>query len=236
MDSILIAFGRALWSQLHYRMLLLTVMPFVLSVVLWGAALYFGYQPMLDWLQAGFAGNDGFRIAGNALAWLGMDAMRAALVPLIALWVLLPLMILTALVFVGTLAMPAITRHVGQRAYPLLEQRHGGSILGSVWLSAKSFLIFVVLWLVTLPLNAIPPLTFVIQPLLWGWLTSRVMSYDVLADHASANERRELLHALRWPLLVMGTIAGAMGAAPTLLWLGGALTVLLLPRLAGISI
>jgi hypothetical protein len=236
MNSVLLAFGKAVWSQLHYRMLMLTVLPFVLSVVLWGLALYFGYQPMLDWLQNYFVDNDGFRVAGNALSWLGMDALRGALVPLIALWVLLPFMILTALIFVGLIAMPAIARHVGSRNYAALEKRHGGSVLGSVWLSARSFFLFLVLWLVTLPLNAIPPLTFVIQPLLWGWLTCKVMAYDALADYATQDERRELLTTLRWPLLMMGTIAGAMGAAPTLLWLGGALTVLLFPLLAGLSI
>lgn len=236
MNAVLIAFGKAVWSQLHYRMLMLTVLPFVLSVALWGLALYLGYQPMLDWLHTSFTGNDGFRVAGDALSWLGMDAVRAALVPLIALWVLLPFMILTALIFVGVIAMPAIARHVGSRSHATLEKRRGGSVVGSVWLSARSFFIFLVLWLVTLPLNAIPPLTFVIQPLLWGWLTCRVMSYDALADYATADERRELLRTLRWPLLMMGTIAGAMGAAPTLLWLGGALTVLLFPLLAGLSI
>jgi len=96
--------------------------------------------------------------------------------------------------------------------------------------------VFALLWLVTLPLNAVPPLAFVIQPVLWGWLTYRVMVYDALAEHASADERRTLMREHRWPLLVIGIAAGAMGAAPTLLWLGGALSVILFPLLAGISI
>ena len=69
-----------------------------------------------------------------------------------------------------------------------------------------------------------------------GWLTYRVMSYDALADHASVEERRVLMRAHRWPLLAIGIAAGAMVAAPTLLWLGGALSVILFPLLAGVSI
>ncbi|MDB5855619.1 MAG: hypothetical protein JWR22_3660, partial [Herminiimonas sp.] len=157
-------------------------------------------------------------------------------VPLIALWVLLPLMILTALIFVGALAMPVIARHVGQRHYPDLEQRKGGSLWGSLWISLFSFLIFIVLWIVTLPLHLVPPLGLLVQPLLWGWLTYRVMAYDALADFASDSERADIMRRHRWPLLMIGTFGGVMGAAPTLLWLGGALSLFLLPLLASISI
>lgn len=232
MRSVLIAFGRAVLSQLHFKMLLLTVLPFILSVVLWGVLLWLGLQPMIDWLHAWFAGNDGFTVASDALEWFGLGAIKTVLVPLIAMWVLLPLMILTALVFVGTMAMPIIVKHVGQGYYPDLEKRRGGSLAGSLWIAIYSFIVFAVLWLVTLPLSFFPPLTFVVQPLLWGWLTYRVMAYDALAEHASVQEYKEIMRIHHWPLLVIGAIAGAMGAAPTLLWLGGALSVIFFPVLA----
>ncbi|GAB3543658.1 EI24 domain-containing protein [Noviherbaspirillum agri] len=232
MKQVLIAFGRAVLSQLHFKMLLLTILPFVVSVALWGVLLWAGLQPTVDWLHAYFAANDGFRTAGEILGWFGMGALKTVLVPLIAMWVLLPLMILTALVFVGIMAMPAIVRHVGRRHYPELELKKGGSLAGSLWVATYSFIVFVVLWLLTLPLSLIPPLSFAVQPLLWGWLTYQVMSYDALADHASREEFREIVRLHRWPLLAIGAIAGAMGAAPTLLWLGGALSVVFFPVLA----
>lgn len=232
MRSIVVAFGRAVLSQLHYRMLMLTVLPFVLSTVIWGVALWQGLQPLMDWLQNYFVENDGFRIAGGALDWIGMGAIKTIIVPLIAMWVLLPLMILTALIFVGTMAMPLIAKHVGSRSYKKLDERKGGSFLGSLWMSASSFVVFLVLWIATLPLSLIPPLTFVIQPILWGWLTYRVMAYDALADYADADERKTILRTHRWPLLLIGAITGAMGAAPTLLWLGGPLSVIFFPVLS----
>jgi hypothetical protein len=231
--DILVAFGRAVLSQLHVRMLLLTLLPFVLSILVWALVLWLGLQPLIDWVQAYFLDNDGFRISGNVLAWFGLGAMKAVLVPLLAMWVLLPLMILTALVFVGTLAMPVIVRHVASRIYPDLQRRHGGNLLGTLWISASSFVVFVVLWLLTLPLALVPPFTFLIHPALWGWLTYRVMAYDALAEHADADEWRRLVRTHRWPLLVIGAITGALGAAPTLLWLGGALSVIFFPLLAG---
>lgn len=229
---ILNAFGKALLSQMHVRMLMLTVVPFILSVAVWGFVLWLYLQRMIDWLQEWFVQNDGFSVAGSVLAIIGMGALKAVVVPLLAMWVLLPLMILTALLFVGTMAMPVIVRHVGRRSYGELELRRGGTFAGSLWTSLSSFVVFLVLWLVTLPLSLFPPLTFVVQPLLWGWLTYRVMAYDALADHADAGERRVILKKHRWQLLAIGIVTGAMGAAPTLLWLGGALSVIFFPVLA----
>jgi hypothetical protein len=236
MHLVVKTFGRAVLSQLHLRMLLLTVLPFVLSLLLWGLALWLGLQPMMDWLGAYFADSGWYQTIRSALDWMGLSALRSFLVPLIAMWLLLPLMILTALLFVGGVAMPAIARHVSMRWYPGLERRHGGSVVGSLAVSLGSFVVFACLWLLTLPLNAVPPLALLVQPLLWGWLTYRVMAYDALADHASREERRMLMRQHRWPLLAIGVAVGAMGAAPTMLWLGGALFLVLLPLMAGVAI
>lgn len=236
MRPVLIAFGRALLSQMHYRMLLLTILPFLLSVLIWGVVLWQGLQPLIDWLQSFFLENDGFRISGNVLMMVGLGALKTVLVPLIAMWLLLPLMILTALLWIGLISMPLIVKHVGKRHFPELEARNGGSFWGSLWMSGSSFGIFVFLWLLTLPLSLVPPLTFIILTVLWGWLTYRVMAYDALADYADAEERRAILRIHRWPLLMIGAVSGAMGAAPTLLWLGGALSVIFFPLLAAGSI
>ena len=128
---------------------------------------------MIDWLQAWFAGNDGFRIAGDVLGRFGMDALKVVLVPLAAMWVLLPLMILTALLFVGALAMP------GDRApcvgAPLSRAGKSAGVArspvacGYRWRRSSCS----PLWIVTLPLNLVPPLIFIVQPALWaGSLTA----------------------------------------------------------------
>ncbi|MBP0600181.1 EI24 domain-containing protein [Herbaspirillum sp. LeCh32-8] len=232
MRLFLASFGRALLSQLHIRMLLLTLLPFVFSLSIWAVCLWLGLQPMIDWLQEYFIVHSVFGIAGTVLNWFGMGTLKTVIVPMLAMWALLPLMILTALVFVGLFTIPAVARHIGARHYPSLSKQHGGSVWGSLWTSLWCFAVFTVLWLLTLPVSLIPPLSFIVHPLLWGWLTYRVMAYDTLADYATPEERRILLRLHRWPLLAIGTIAGAMGAAPTLLWLGGALSVIFFPVLA----
>lgn len=236
MPSLLSSLYRALISQLHPRMLLLTLVPFVVAIALWGVALWFGLQPLIDQLHAWFGDYGLFRWAGDLLDSMGLSGLRAIMVPLLAMWLLLPFMIVTALVLVGSMAMPAIARHVGTRHYPQLEMRHGGSFLGSLGVSLVAFVVFIVAWLLTLPLNLIPLFALFVQPLLWGWLAYRVMSYDALADHADADERRRIVQRERWPLLAIGIVTGSLGAAPGLLWLGGVLSVIIFPLLAAVAI
>jgi hypothetical protein len=83
----------------------------------------------------------------------------------------------------------------------------------------------------SLPLWLIPPLALVIPPLIWGWLTQRVLSAEVLSRHASAQEARTLLRRHRGALLLMGVASGYMGAAPSLLWAASALTLFVAPLL-----
>lgn len=237
MREVAVAYGRALLSQLHGKMLLLSVIPFLLSVGLWAALLWLGLQPLIDYVQGLFLAYDGFATSSSWLAGIGLGMLKTVVVPLIAMLLLLPLMILTALIFIGLVAMPAIVRHVAERQFPRLEQLRGGTLLGSVATSLRSFAIFLGIWLLALPLYAFPPLALAVQVLLWGWLTSRVMAYDALADHASEDERRLLMSSKRWQLMAIGMVSGAAGALPGLIWIGGTvMAVVFFPFLAAASI
>ncbi|MET0320775.1 MAG: EI24 domain-containing protein [Duganella sp.] len=236
MSNVLRAWGRAFLSQWHGKMLALSIAPFLLAVGVWAVLLYFGLQPLIDGMHALFIEHNLFTTSGSWLRSLGLGTLTAVVVPLIAMLLLLPLMIMTALVFIGVVAMPVICRHVGLRHYPQLEQRQGGSVWGSVATAIGGMAVFIGLWLLTLPLYAFPPLAVLVQAMLWGWLTCRVMVYDVLADYASAEERRAILAQHRWRLLVIGMLSGAAGALPGAIWLGGVMAVVFFPFLAAASI
>ena len=237
MRALATAYGRALLSQLNGKMLLLSVIPFILSVVLWGAIMYAGLQPLVDYVHHTFTEYGLFETSGNLLAAFGLGVLHTVVPPLIAMLLLLPLMILTSLLFMGIAAMPAIVRHVSRRQFPELERKQGGSLAGSIAINLGSALLFAVLWLLTLPLYVVPPLALAAQVVLWGWLTARVMNYDALADHASAEERAEIAQRHRWPLMLIGMASGVAGALPGIAWIGGAvISVVLFPFLAMISL
>ena len=82
----------------------------------------------------------------------------------------------------------------------------------------------------------IPPLVLIVPPLIWGWLTCQVMTYDVLAEHASRDERLELARRHRGAFLLMGVLTGYLGAAPSVVWASGALFVAFAPLLLPLAI
>lgn len=240
MREVWAAWRRAVHSQFSSRMLLLSIVPALVSLLLWGVLLYVGFQPLLDTVQEGFTSHGGFGASSSLLGAFGMGVLKTVAVPLLAILMLLPLMIVTALIFMGVAAMPAIGRHVEARlasSMGKLEMKHGGSVLGSLATGLVAVLVFVILWLLSLPLYLFPPVALVAQVLLWGWLTARVMSYDALAGFASVDERRALLQRHRGALLAIGMMSGVAGALPGIAWIGGALiSVLLFPFLAMLSI
>ena len=237
MKGVLLAWRRALRSQFSGRMLLLSLVPLLLSLSLWGVAMWLGLQPLLDWLHGLFTDYGGFDASNSMLGMLGLGMLKVMVVPLLAIALLLPLMIASSLLFMGIVAMPAIERHVSSRHFPALEKKEGGSFVGSLAINVGSTAVFALLWLFTLPLYAIPPLAWLVQAGLWAWVTSRVMSYDALAAHASGAERQVLMRTCRPALLTIGLVSGLAGALPGIAWMGGAvISVVLFPVLALVSL
>ena len=236
MKIVLKSYGRAFLMQFNIGMLLLSLLPSLFALGLWAVVLYYSLQPLIDFLQQLFLENNGFQLAGDVLNFLGLIALKAVIVPLIAMWLLLPFMLLTALLFVAFIAMPLINRKVSKRYYPDLEKLKGGGWLSSIWFALLCLVIFILLWLISLPLTLFMHLGLVIQPLLLGWITYRIMAYDALAHHASADERHQILRQHRWQLWSVGVVTGLLGALPGMMWMGGVLSIVFLPVLAAIAI
>jgi uncharacterized membrane protein HdeD (DUF308 family) len=123
-----------------------------------------------------------------------------------------------------------------QSAYKDMDKKKGGGLLGSFIYTIWSAFICLALVMLTLPVWWLPPLVAVLPPLLWGWLTMRLMSYDMLAQHASPQERDTLLLQHRWPLLLMGIISGMLGAVPTFFWATSALALVLFPIVSFVAL
>ncbi|MBC3874829.1 EI24 domain-containing protein [Undibacterium flavidum] len=223
--AVLRSWARALSTQFRFKILLLSVIPLLISLAVWGGLMAWRLQAVFDFIQSYFSNHDGFTNASAILNSLGLLALKTVIVPLLAMWLLLPLVIITSLLFIGVLVMPTIAKHVGQRDFPQLELRRGSSFLASLGFSLGSFFLFVFAWVVTLPLFFVPPIYVLVQPLLWGWLTYRVMSYDALAPFADKQERQLLVARHRGSLLLIGLIAGWFSGLPSMLWMGGAMSM-----------
>ncbi|MBU3636437.1 EI24 domain-containing protein [Polynucleobacter sp. es-MAR-4] len=240
MDSIqqlFKSFGLAIVGTMHPKMLWLSLRPFLIVSVLWGCLIWLTWTPALEMLSIFLTTSIFTSWIQDGLIWAGFENARAWIAPLFFVMLLIPLISISLLVFIAFTTVPAIVRRVSrQRAYQSLDRKKGGSVFGSVIYTLWSALICLALVMLTLPVWWIPPLVAVLPPLIWGWLTMRLMSYDVLAQHASPEERDLLLQRYRWPLFAMGIVSGMLGAVPTFFWATSALALVLFPIVSFVAL
>lgn len=236
MKYLLNSFWRAAAHSLHPRVILLSLLPLLLLV---GSALLLGYffwEPATDATRRVLESFTTLDVVWSWLDNMGMSQLKLALVPLLVIFVSTPVLVIACLLLVAQLMAPAIVTWVAGKRFPQLEQKQGGSWWRSLGVSLGSALVAVLVLIVSIPLWLIPPVILVLPPLVWGWLTYRVMSFDALSLHASSTERKAIISQHRGPLLVMGLICGYLGAAPGLVWASGTFFAVLFPVLVPFAI
>lgn len=223
MSLLFDSFWRALGYCFRPRVILLSLAPLALMLILTLGLAY------LFWESAVLAVREALNasmLLGAVADWfqtIGLNGVTAFLAPLTLIFLVMPLIVVLSLLLVALLMTPALTDLVATRRFVTLERKDGGTLLASLSWSLLSTLLALVALVVSVPLWLVPPLILVLPPLIWGWLTYRVMTFDALAAHASAEERKAIFHRHRMVLLTMGVICGFMGAAPSLIWASGVL-------------
>ncbi|MDI9333232.1 MAG: EI24 domain-containing protein [Cytophagales bacterium] len=235
MKLLLDSFWRAVMYCLYPRVMLLSLLPLLLLTA-GGAALgYFFWSDAVEATRLWLADSGFFSTLLDWFTRFGMQGFRVAVAPLIVVALATPLFVLLVMWVVALMMTPALLTLVATRRFHTLAKADAGwgtFIRSAAW-SLGSTLIAIVLMLVSIPLWFIPPLIVIVPPLIWGWLTYRVMSFDALASHASTDERRAVMRQHRGTLLVIGIVSGYLGALPSLMWALGAMAavfaVVLLP-------
>jgi hypothetical protein len=215
---LLDSFWRAAAYCLHPKVIGLSLLPLVLMAGLALGVGYFFWEPALDAVRAAF---DSWAMLATMITWLegiGLANLKAVLAPLVVVFLSTPVIVVLSLLLVAAFMTPAMLGLVATRRFALLERKHGGSFFGSAFGALWATVAALIALVISIPLWFVPPLVLILPPLIWGWLTYRVMTYDVLAEHASRDERRELVRRHRGSLLGMGVLTGYLGAAPSLVW------------------
>lgn len=231
MKRMVDAFWRAAAYCLHPTVIGLSLLPLLVGGAI---ALLLGWLYWDAAVSGMRAALESLALLEAALRWVESmvgGSFRAVLAPLFVVLLAVPLLVVVSLLLVAALMAPAIVSLVVRRRFAALERRRGAGVLASIAWSLACTALALVALVASVPLWLIPPLVLLLPPLIWGWLTYRVMSFDALADHADAAERRQVMREHRLPLLAMGVITGYIGAAPTLLWALSAATLVFAPVL-----
>jgi hypothetical protein len=236
MRAVADAFWRASLYCVHPRVIAVSLLPLALAGGLLAWLGWMFWEDAVSWVRGTL---ERWLLVATLLEWLGSIGaaqLRTLVAPLLLVAAVVPLVVLGCLLLVATLMTPAIVALVQERRFPELQRKHGAGWWQSLgWGLACSAAALLAL-LASVPLWFVPPMVLVLPPLIWGWLTCRVLGFDVLAAHASPAERRVLLHRHRWTLLAMGLACGLMGALPSMLWGVSVATLIFAPVLLVVSV
>lgn len=223
MKLLIDSFWRSALYCLYPRVIGLSVLPLVLIVALSGLMGYFYWDAAVTFVRGWLDASDWLDTIWRWFEGVGLGSLKTVVAPLVVIFAFTPLVVVASLLSVSFLMTPALTRMVAERRFAGLQRKHGGSLLRSLGWTFFSLVLALGALVLTLPMWLVPPLALVLPALIWGWLTYRVMAFDVLAEFASADERRTLMARHRMSFLGIGVVTGLMGAAPSLVWASGAL-------------
>lgn len=208
---------------LYPRVIGLSILPLVLIVALSWLLGYLYWDIAIALVRSWLDASSWLALVWRWLESVGLPDLKTVVAPLLVIFSVTPLVVVACLLAVSFLMTPSLTRLVADRRFAGLQRKHGGSLMLGLWWTFSSLLLALGALLLTLPMWLVPPLAMLLPALIWGWLTYRVMAFDVLAEFASADERHTLMARHRMSLLGMGVVTGLMGAAPSLVWASGAL-------------
>ena len=236
MKDLVDSFWRAGAYCLHPRVILWSTLPLALAA---GVVAFLGWAYWESAVTSVRGALEQYSLVAAGLQWLesiGANQLRTLMAPMILVALAVPLLVVATLLLVALFVTPAVVRMVAARRFPGLERREGGAWWqGLLWSMACTLVAMLALAL-SIPLWLVPPLVLVLPPLIWGWLTCRVFSFDVLSLHATPAERRFVIAARRWSLLGMGVVCGYLGALPSLLWAASAMTLIFAPLLVLVTV
>lgn len=221
MGSLIDSFWRAVGYCLMPRIMALSLLPLVLIGTLAGLGWYFFWASAVAWMQSLLDGTGWLSTVWSWVGHIGIGDVPAVLAPLLIVLLTMPVVVFVCVLAVSVLMVPAIVDLVAKRRFPDMQRRRGASFFGSLWWSLSSTVLALVALVLSMPLWLVPPLVLVLPPLIWGWLTYRVMAFDAISEHAGKDERKAIFAQHKGVLLVIGVLCGFLGAAPGIVWASG---------------
>ena len=220
MHMIFDALWRALADCLRGKVIAWSLFPLALVIALAALVGVFWWDGWVLTVQSWLEGATWLQWLWS---WMGSgthtaSAVAAAVVVILAVS---PVLIMVALAVVAVVMTPQMVELVAQRRFAHLQRKRGGGWVSSAFWAMGSTAVALLALLLSVPLWLVPPLVLILPPLIWGWLTYRVMTFDALAEHASKAERQVIFEAHRYRLILMGVICGYIGAAPSIVWASG---------------
>ncbi|HLU00360.1 MAG TPA: EI24 domain-containing protein [Burkholderiaceae bacterium] len=190
--AVAVAFKRAVVSQLHPKMLLAVLLPFIIALLGAILLLWAFWTPLTEWLTTQSADWGVVNTVDGWLVALGLFSIKLYLIPVLAAGILLPMSGILGLIIAAVFVMPIVLGHLDKTHYQGLRRVGRNATALSVWNAVWVGGVFIVGWLVTMPLWLFPPFAVLLPIFWWTFAITRLLRMDAIVEHATPEERRFL--------------------------------------------
>lgn len=211
MSSVFKAIVSAFRDLMRFKIAWIIVWPILVAMFFWLAIGYFFWDNFSELTYQAFSEMG----IGEWLKNIESDWVAVSIQSLLHIVIFIPLIIMTTLVITTIFVMPALIKLVANRNYPELRREHGGSISGSIINAMLATGIFILMWIITLPLWAIGA-GIIIPFVAAAFMNQQLFRYDALSEHASKQEIKIICASNRFSLWGLGLLTGFMQFVPVL--------------------
>lgn len=218
MNVLFLVLLRSVISMTRPRVWGMLLAPAFFSLLMGLGLLIWGREPLAAWLMT-------CQPMPILVSW-GMLWLVRILV-FIASWMLIfTAVYCSAVLLSSVLVMPWLVAHVAERDYPDVTAEGADSFAAAAANSVIASMLFVLAWVVSLPLWFLPGLALILPLFLMAWYNRRTFAYDALSLHATAAEWRCLKAQESRSFFWLGLIMAGFVYVPFLGLLAPALTAL----------
>ena len=133
---------------------------------------------------------------------------------------------LVGLAFTAIFILPVLLKHIAARQYPELVAA-GKSFVGSTAAySCAMIALFILLWIVTLPLWFMPGAALILPLVLMAWLNYKTYTFEILADFSTKIEKKKLLQKHATSLFLLGFLMSIVAHLPVVCLFAPGITAL----------
>ncbi len=196
--------GKSLRDFMRPSILLMSLLPITLAAIFWAVVFYLFWN-QIDLLLGKLL---------ESIPFISVEWAKSTLELVGGVFVYYELLIITAVMVVGLIA-DKVVNGINARGYQLSKQGFG-SLRGSMLISLRSNLFFLILFIILLPTLFIPVVNIVVHVFLWVVLIRAPLFYDSIATIASRDEFRQLKKNNRWRSFLIAVLSASLFLIPVI--------------------
>lgn len=196
---------RAIKDLFDKKIFFTSLIPIVVAALFWGVV-FFLFHTQINSFFVYLVGHIPF--IGDA-AWL-----KESVEAIGGVFIYYQLLIITSVMIVGIIA-DKIVEIINAKYYHLKKEGFG-TLWGSVAISLKQNIIFIILFLILIPAMFVPLLNILVNLLLWMILIKKPMFYDSISMYATKDEYAKLLKSNKMSTLLITILSASLFLIPIL--------------------